>query len=1234
MSFRTLSIIVCLLMSMMAARQLTADWMNPLQMPDPRNTITGQQVVLRFRFPTASAGNTGPTGSASPGLAYKQFLGVVFPASVGTTDLILDQGASPKWSCALTDGTYTYSMTAVQSVASPIVTSLTAESNIAYCRLDDTSANVPLKVNAATTYTLTITFSGTTKIASNYLRSIGLFTSTANHQEKMIIDAAPVFGTMAIYGDNQTSKILDITANAIAVNSDPSLTAKSTTIYPYNSFDVTLSMKSTGFITAADNIIVLKYDTTVVSLTSPTVTSADNAANDALQVALKGNLSLKAFGTGAFYIDGITEDLIPNRQFKLTIKGWKALDLPTSAQSAVQLIVYYKNTYSVISYLSYAFLTITKDVTTLTANHPESWDVYRGGAYPIAFTFKTTTDLANGGWVVIQHSNYAASSTTDGKQVTFITSTCDFSDNDASLMEQGFGKRNNCYPLRPLDNTATGTNGSGFFFYVKGPIAFKNTYKVTIWTFFDLCGGSNDASMNILGSTYTVQPTFTVSIYKTMDPAKLNESRFAAANVISSSSATTFGQNCWNNFVYASDAKASDVWTDAITAKVTATQASGASTLVAFLNYREFSDWVIFSETQDNHANISGTPWYQTPKSNDINTAVTGIKFLYSTSNAITSGSFFLVGLAVSPATGASVNTNKIPLPIVKGTNYDALAPGRFWWQFPSKWFTAGNGYKAASTGTCYCSWYMNKKTGDDFSGNARDAVLGPFVTVSGASKLDYKTKATKNAFFGANGVTTADAVVANQIEESKTYAGGDSTKTGKDAIYRVVSVFNDAAGTGVWWFADAAKIIAMSSSDQTNIGLFTSCFKWATTLPTITSLYTAIDIHIKWNYTGKDNAPENTTTGDGRTIMMWRLIKLFPETGVTNDWAKNYSTSLATVSPLISHTVYSSSTNDAVCLLELNASVIGPMRDSSSNTLVLWIFGGTILETDYNDVSATYPVAPLNSGISAYGNQNGQTIDLANPYAAVGTIKTPILELISGVNNNAQTGPVAASLFWAQANSNYLFFMGSTIYLTSVSSTFLTSTADNNSNMFIPYYCPRFLTGYMAAGATVGTKTALPFPLVMAAYTTMGGYNSITSVNTWVTYSESTGANKAVKVLMNKYVAAVGQTYSKTVDVVAGLATANVYQATLKWTPYTTTDTTQNNLYVYNGTTAAAGTAVICTGHSLFISSSISIDTTNPAFTWIHPCLWSHWILRWNQDLLRHGKSLPEVSLLRTRKY
>jgi hypothetical protein len=87
----------------------------------------------------------------------------------------------------------------------------------------------------------------------------------------MIIEITSVYGSLANNVDFRSICTLEITANAITVNSEPSLTAKTSTIYIYNSFDVTFTIKSAGYITAADSIIVLMTDPKFVSLTSPTL---------------------------------------------------------------------------------------------------------------------------------------------------------------------------------------------------------------------------------------------------------------------------------------------------------------------------------------------------------------------------------------------------------------------------------------------------------------------------------------------------------------------------------------------------------------------------------------------------------------------------------------------------------------------------------------------------------------------------------------------------------------------------------------------------------------------------------------------------------------------------------------------------------------------------------------------------------------------------------------------------
>jgi len=1107
---------------------------------------------------------------------------VAFPPSVGAADLLFDQGVL-KFGCALTDGTNTYLVTAVQPVTSVITSTLAVESNIAYCRLDDISSNVPLKTGLGVVYRLTITLTSVKIASTNFLRAISLFTATSNNPDKMIIDSIPVIGTAALYGDYTaaTPKALDIMNASVTVTQGPSVATATTTVYAYNQFDVSLTLKANSFITAADHIIVFRYPTNTVSPATTVLTTAA-AANDANQVLLAGNLAVQPFGTDALYLTGVTEDLIPNRQFVLTLKGWKALDTNIGTPAALMVVVYYKNTFSILSYVQNNIFNVAKDSLTITANHPESWDVYRGGAWPIAFTFKTGTDLVNGGWVVIQQSNTVDSSATAGNKITFVPSTCDFSGNDSSF-DNSFGKRPSCFPLRTFDTAYTGAgatayNGSGFFFWMKGTVANGKAYKVTVWAFFDVCGGTQDSSMNAIGGLNVTVPNFIATIYRTIFPALLNDQRFVGTSqsVLSVSSSTAFAGNCFNNVVFA-DAAVGDHWSTVPQGKTTATLAGTPATDVAFLNYREYFDWNAYSITYDNFAAIPGTgtaPWWKA--STDF-TAPTSSNFLYSTSNSIGSGSYFLVGFATAKTTSTDLSY-KLPIPaVVIGGPAFAAAPGRWYWQFPAQWFAAGNGYKVvtgAAAPTCFASWSIATAAGATITGTgATSSLLPTFTTVAPAGQI---TGLDANNYFGANVTTGAT------IDGTKSLLPPDNTAagvTGKASIVRLVSTYNNGAGGNNWNIASIFLTkFTVTTNVVYNVGLFTSCLKWVSTTPAITSLYTYIDIQIKWNYIGT----AGTTSGDGVTLSNIRLIKLFPETGVFNDFAKN-SNNVAAVSPLLSHTIYTASGADSVCLLELSGANFATSKDTTSNTLVIWIFGGTLLETDYNDASSVYPVAPLVSGITSYGLQSGSWLDSSNPNLTVGTNQTPLLYQLS-LNNNAFLAAGAAP--GVANSSSYMFFMGSVVYLTSVTTTALTSTT-TEQNFFIPYYCPRFISANSGAITVIKAQV---FPVVMAAWITSSSFNSVGPVNTWFTYSETAGVAFTTKVMANRIVAGK-QTVAKAAGVTAA---STLRQATLKWGAYTTAD---NSLYVYNGSVTAAGTVASCTGHSLFLNASIQVTASTLAY-------------------------------------
>jgi hypothetical protein len=318
--------IICLLGSIFTGN-IIPNKQNPIVLNAP-NVNNNPVVDVRFSF-----------DPMSPGIAYNQYLVLVFPPNV-SSDLQFDQGATNKYSCSLTDGTNTYTMTADKPLSS-------AEGNMAYCKLTDLTNNVVKAGNLK----LSVTLIGT-KITSNFVRSMKMFTATSNKASKLIIDQASFLGNVALYNDPlvYVNKSIDITSSSMLLGS-----SVVTTIYPYQTFDISLNIKSNIFISQKDLLFTFKFDKTVVSAAQSVISNSLNlgTANDPLSNAIKGSLSLSQNSDGdTLMLGGITEDLIPNRQFQLILKSWKALDQKTNTLSPLEMKVYYKNTYSLISYVN------------------------------------------------------------------------------------------------------------------------------------------------------------------------------------------------------------------------------------------------------------------------------------------------------------------------------------------------------------------------------------------------------------------------------------------------------------------------------------------------------------------------------------------------------------------------------------------------------------------------------------------------------------------------------------------------------------------------------------------------------------------------------------------------------------------------------------------------------------------------------------------------------------------
>ena len=138
------------------------------------------------------------------------------------------------------------------------------------------------------------------------------------------MDQVSFLGNVALYNDPlvYVNKAIDITSSSILLGSSPV-----TTIFPYQTFDISLNIKSNIFISQNDLLISFKFDKTVVSAAQSVISNSLNLGStvDPLSAAVKGSLSLSTNTDGdTIMLGGIAEDLIPNRQKNIIKKSNKS----------------------------------------------------------------------------------------------------------------------------------------------------------------------------------------------------------------------------------------------------------------------------------------------------------------------------------------------------------------------------------------------------------------------------------------------------------------------------------------------------------------------------------------------------------------------------------------------------------------------------------------------------------------------------------------------------------------------------------------------------------------------------------------------------------------------------------------------------------------------------------------------------------------------------------------------
>ena len=1134
MSKKAFILIILMIFCFSNQLNLIPDRTNPFLVESPSKELF-TTFVIKFSFPEESKNELGPKTIPSSGLTNNQFIGLKFPQSMGP-NLKFDLGS--KWDCELSDGINNYNIVAVIPSISNIP-GLEAEKNIAYCQLKDYSKNIPLKIGLSIVYTLRIKFSF--KFTNSFIRGISLFTSSSNTPEKIIIDSLPSLGSLVLYNDWKEFNIkpLELLDSNFEVENEENKSI----IYPGVKFDIILELMSNDFLNRADHIIVINYPKDTVS-PPISVSSIKTSFND---IALKGNLSIRTFGENSLALEGINEDLVPGRQFFLTLMGFTALNTNLGSPAPIEICVFYKNTYSVVSYFSTPLVTVNKNQLTATANHPEFWDIYRNGAWPIRFSFKSSTQLSNssGMYVVIRQTNAKLSTNTDGNIVTFIASTCDFSEN--TLFDNSFGNRSSCFPLR-LDHdyqnkVSSGFNGSGIFFYLNSSLSANKEFFVTVWVFADICGGNKFD--NGTGNAKSI-PRFDVTIHRELKTNLLNEDRFDF-DVAFAEGSVDFDGNCWNNKIQSfeyniAEGSTEDINTADDSFKKDFVDDISSVTHSFTIRFKEVFSWRIGSQTDSPCTSCYG---------DDISVNMVE-KFLFSQSNSIDSQSYFLVEADLNLSSTGSLITG-----LPGQWSNDGKVKGTITVLFSKGWFTGTDNYKSNQTDACYLSWALANPP----SSNPKNSkVLN--IDIS-----DTNTAPSRKNFIGAR---RGDSKTS-EFNESASFLGTTINSNSKSNIMKLISNVNEADENELWQYFPDEKPL----NQNTKVAWFTNCVTWK--IPsTITSLYTYIDIQFIW--TNKSNYIFSNT----------RLIKLFPEGGVFHDKTK-FQDSIND-NPYINHVVISGEEgmHSTVCLIEIDGSAINmvALGETSANVFALWLGFGVLLETDYSDAAATYPIGPLYETIESYGLQSQTPMHPENlyvNYAKYSNENVPLYVLLLQLQNPKTWGLTTANITKGQNTSSYHFLMGSVLLITKPTDRKIQA---EGAPVFIPYYCPFNYNSLKQDKAKY-----LNFgPSVFGAWLNMNSHSNISNVRRYLNYGE-TGRKMSILLSRTDNTKTIKTgPYKGYGDSVSSIEPTEKYIGTLRWKAYT--DPENNVLEVYNGKNGVAGTTLTCTGFSVFFNiNSISLN-------------------------------------------
>lgn len=1138
----------------------------------------------------------------SSGVTRNQFIGLQFPPyeSFQFDNTYSNENNAPDWTCKLFKVS---DKTEIAVEASKPISSEynAAEANTVYCKITQNKILTSV-IDLNNFYKLELYFSRAIK--QKEINNIHFFTSTSNTPEKIIIDSHFNIGTIGLlsnfYEDNinSDSSAIQITDSSsvtvidgLCSNSNNILNnTNCSTVYPYNIVKFNLHIKiNKKLLTNKNMYLGFSYPSDLLEVLNLQVISIPILINDKLtnltrEIQSNSNINIEKLDNNSYKINNISEDLIKNREFILELRGFRT-KLPGTGKFSVFSV--YENSYTMIAYTEYELLNVKQgnisylgDNTYSTGiNHPEYWDIYSNAAWPFKFNFSVNTDFYEGGFLVLTNTN-----TKDTySRLNFIASTCDFSEfygsNESEYLT--LGKRNNCFPLRNDFNYSSSSDteyyeGSGIFFHINTPIKRNVNYSFVVWAYVDRCGNKTDPTQAQNSEIYlnsVFQFKFKYRLYDSINAFFINEKRFSNSIILASSEEITMGNTCYNTSLGSNKGMYGNSVYIQQTADCNTTLSCPLSPTITenwkevFL-MREFYDfslgYIYDYECKDCFLNdVTATDTVSFPRG-----------FIYSSdaySLTQREPSYFLIKWHVYKSTPVDVLRDYLPVNLYA---YDATTSieyyyqaGRLAFQFTSNYFIPGE-----SIDDCYLSWADNQD-----KNSTKDDRINTQVTLD-------KTIINESIYAKNNFIQATNPIETNiqTLDFSSSYIRDtafsslpkETQKYSKIYSYYDSPVVNSTTGEKFSFFMDTLnKPSTGGNVNPTLLYMFSNCVRIVNYTPSIKSLFTYFDFQVTWeSRTADSNFGEKLDKL--KPTRLWRFIKLLPEAGALNNFdispIKGFDKS-----PITNHfNTGINSEQNSICLVEINAEIA---TDSTANTLIVWLHNVSLIETDYTDPSANYPMAPLQSEVKTYGFSSAPSMSNENEYNnsltdyAQSQTKTIYVNLLQ-----RQTEKV--TLQSLNSRTLYHYFLSSFVVVSNLPKGKFSSSDETQVNSYIPYYCPLVQSD---SNKNFTTKVYSMITYINFNYFKDSiNYQSIQNSSKIITNSTGNAVFYSNKnTLIN---------YDKTI----GFNTD--YKTTIKYSKFSLTDSDNDKiLYVLNGTKQNKGKTTSCSGFSLFLNSSDLLESS-----------------------------------------